>query len=311
MPGTDVAKISAGHRETHLLAVSFCRLDVTRKIVHNLCKQTRPVDGIDGTNLVLAFEGQIVADCLDDVLAIIKHTFDGNVENIGVHQAEHLRLLKRTHASERTGHEDPHTLLAAHGVLGGAAGIATGGTQDVQFLATSGQFVLEQIAEQLHGHVLEGQGGAVGQALQPEPLFEVAQRNNFSSAKYGCCIGLLAQRTQVCSRNVVDVQRQNLEGQLCITLAVVDTAPAGQGGIVDLRIRLRQVQTPVGCQTFKKDFTKALAIRVATRRQVPHANSSLRIRVIGASTVDKACICAMAAFILASTQSCVRMMRSV
>jgi hypothetical protein len=54
--------------------------------------------------------------------------------------------------------------LAAHRVLGGAAGVAAGGAQDVERLAATGQFVLEQVAEQLHRHVLEGQVGPLDSA---------------------------------------------------------------------------------------------------------------------------------------------------
>jgi hypothetical protein len=83
-------------------------------------------------------------------------------------QAEHLRLLERAHAPVRAGHEDAHTLLAAHGVFGRAAGVAAGGAQDVELLAAAGQFVFEQVAQQLHRHVLEGQRGAIGQGFEQQ-----------------------------------------------------------------------------------------------------------------------------------------------
>jgi hypothetical protein len=91
--------------------------------------------------------------------------------DVGVLQAEHLRLLEGAHAAVRAEHEDAHALLAAHGVFGRAAGVARGGAQDVELLAAAGQFVLEQVAQQLHGHVLEGQRRAVGQRsiISPSP----------------------------------------------------------------------------------------------------------------------------------------------
>jgi hypothetical protein len=76
----------------------------------------------------------------------------------------------------RRGHEDPHALLAAHRVFGGAAGVAGGRAQDVQLLAAAAQFVLEQVAQQLHRHVLEGQRRAVGQGFQHDALFQLLQR---------------------------------------------------------------------------------------------------------------------------------------
>jgi hypothetical protein len=92
--------------------------------------------------------------------------------DVVVLQAEHLRLLEGAHAAVRAGHEDAHALLAAHGVFGRAAGVAAGGAQDVELLRRGAQFVLEQVAQQLHGHVLEGQRGAVGQGFQPQAVFQ-------------------------------------------------------------------------------------------------------------------------------------------
>jgi hypothetical protein len=60
-------------------------------------------------------------------------------------------------------------MLAAHGVLGRRAGVARGGAEDVDGLAALFQHVLEQVAEQLHGHVLEGQRRPVGQFQQMQP----------------------------------------------------------------------------------------------------------------------------------------------
>jgi hypothetical protein len=57
--------------------------------------------------------------------------------DVGVLQAEHLRLLERAHAAVRAEHEDAHALLAAHRVLGRAAGVAAGGAQDVQLFAAA------------------------------------------------------------------------------------------------------------------------------------------------------------------------------
>jgi hypothetical protein len=71
----------------------------------------------------------------------------------------------------------------------------------------------------------------------------------------------------------------------------VDLAPALQRGRVDLRIGLGQVQAAIGRQAFEQDFAEVLAAGIAAGGQVQHQfSSSLRMRVIGASTVGKACI---------------------
>ena len=72
------------------------------------------------------------------------------------------------------GHEDAHALLAAHRVFGRAAGVAGGRAQDVQLFAAARQFVLEQVAQQLHRHVLEGQRRAVGQGFEVDAVLQLA-----------------------------------------------------------------------------------------------------------------------------------------
>ena len=276
-------------------------LYVAREVVNNLRQQTCPVDRVDSPDAVLALELQVVGHGLDHVLAIVKHALDGDVVDIRVHQAEHLRLLEGAHAAIRAGHEDTHALFATHGVLGGAAGVAAGGAQNIEFFATAGQLKLKQIAQQLHGHVLEGQGGAIGQGFQPQAVFKMAQGHDFAGAKHFGGVGLLTDGAQVGCGNVVDVKRQNLERQRRVPLCVVNRAPVAQGGVADLRIALWQVQTAIGRQAFEQNFAKALALGVSPCGEVLHqANSSLRMRTMGCSTVGRACISAMAWFMRAS-----------
>jgi hypothetical protein len=172
--------------------------------------------------------------------------------DVGVLQAEHLRLLEGAHAAVRAEHEDAHALLAAHGVFGRAAGVARGGAQDVELLAAAGQFVLEQVAQQLHGHVLEGQRRAVGQRLDHQPVAQAAHRHDGLAAEDLGGVGLAHQRLQVGGRDVVDVERQDLEGQV----GIGQTAPAGQRGAVDLRVG-GQVQAAVRRQAFQQDVAEA------------------------------------------------------
>jgi hypothetical protein len=129
-------------------------------------------------------------------------------------QTEHLRLLEGAHAAVGRGHEHAHTLLAAHRVLGGAAGIAAGRAEDVELRAAAAELVLEQVAQQLHRHVLEGERGAVGQRLEVHAVFELAQRHDLVAAEHLDRVRLRAERLQFFRRDVVDVERQDLVGQL-------------------------------------------------------------------------------------------------
>ena len=203
--------------------------------------------------------------------------------DVVVHQAEHLRLLERAHAAFGAGHEDAHAFFAAHGVLSGAAGVATGGAQDIKLLTASGQLVLEQMAQQLHRHVLKSQRGAIGQRLQVQGcglaghigLLEPPQGHDRPGTKYLFGVGALAQGAQVSRRNVVDVEREQLEGQGRIAPGLVRATPAAQHGGVYLRVMLGQVQAAVGRQALQQNVTKAFALRVAAGGEVTHFRPAL------------------------------------
>ena len=241
-----VAEVAAGHAKADALAVIGGGLQVAGKIVHHLRHQARPIDGVHRSNAVAPLEIQIAGDAFDQVLAIVKHTFDGDVDDVVVHQAEHLRLLKRAHAALRAGHEDTHAFFAAHGVLGGATGVTASRAKNVQLLALARQVVFEQIAQQLHRHVFEGQRRPVGQAQQVQAFFQARQWRDLGCTENRWCVGFSAQRAQVIRRNVVDIQRHNFIRQV----GVVQSAPAVQRSAVNLRVALRQVQTAIGGQAF-------------------------------------------------------------
>ena len=213
MAGADIAKIARWHGKRHLLGIAGRGLEVARKVIHHLRQQSCPVDRIDRADFVAAFEVQIVRHRFHNVLAVVKHAFDGDVVDVVIEQAEHLRLLKRTHAPVRAGHEDAHAFFAAHGVFGRAARVATGGAQNVQGFATARQFVFKQIAQQLHGHVFKGQGGAVRQGLDVQIAIQLAQGHDGFCAKHLRGIGFGANGLQIGGRDIVDIERQNLKGQ--------------------------------------------------------------------------------------------------
>ena len=63
--------------------------------------------------------------------------------------------------------EDVDVLAASAALDGGGAGIAGGRSHDHRLLAAPFQQVIEQVAEELEGEVLERQGGAVDQLQHP------------------------------------------------------------------------------------------------------------------------------------------------
>ena len=161
--------------------------------------------------------------------------------DVVIKQAKHLRLLKRTHAPIRAGHEHAYAFFTTHRILCRTSRIATGGAEYIEFLAPPRQFVFKQIAQQLHGHVFESQRRAVGQRLQVQALFKALQRHNRFGAKDLRGISFATQSAQISLRNIVHIQRQNFKSQVCIRQG----APTHQGLATDLRIVSRQVQTAI------------------------------------------------------------------
>ena len=137
MASADVAEIAAWHGEINLFSVRTCRLEITREVINNLSQQTRPVDAVDRADFVFFLKFEVVRHRFDHVLTVVKHAFNGNVMDVLVHQAEHLRLLKGAHAALRAGHEDANTLFATHGIFRCTASVATGRAKDIQRFAAS------------------------------------------------------------------------------------------------------------------------------------------------------------------------------
>lgn len=74
-----------------------------------------------------------------------------------------MGALERGHAAGGGEHDDGETLSASQCVLGGGAGVTGGGADDGEPVAAAGKLVFEELAEELHRHVLEGGRGAVGE----------------------------------------------------------------------------------------------------------------------------------------------------
>src|SRR5699024_8626130 len=97
--GANITKVAGRHRKRHLLICGIGDLEPAVDVVDNLRHQSRPVNGVDGTNAVVSLKLCIGRDRLDHVLAVIKDTIEGDVENIWVIESKHLCLLEGSHAS--------------------------------------------------------------------------------------------------------------------------------------------------------------------------------------------------------------------
>ena len=136
--GEDVAEVAGGHGEGHRVADLLRHSQIAFEVVHHLGHHARPVDRVDRADAIACLEGCVVADRLDDVLAVVEHAAHADVEDVRVLQRVHLRGLERAHLAVRREHEHAHAALAAHGVLGRRTGVSRGGAQDVQLALRSG-----------------------------------------------------------------------------------------------------------------------------------------------------------------------------
>ena len=81
---------------------------------------------------MFGLEIQIAGYGFHNILRIVKTALNGNVEDVLILQGIHLGFLEFAHSAGRRKHKDLNTFAAFHGVLGSAAGIPAGGTENVQ-----------------------------------------------------------------------------------------------------------------------------------------------------------------------------------
>ena len=165
MGSAHVAEVAGGHDDADLgrgVGTFLGDAQPGGDVVADLGEQACPVDGVDGTDVPGGLEVGVHVDGLDQVLTVIEHTVDGDVDDVVVEEGEHLGALEGGHASGGGEHDDGKSGAAAQRVFGGGAGVAGGGTHDSQPVAAAGELIFEEFAEELHRHVFEGGRGAVG-----------------------------------------------------------------------------------------------------------------------------------------------------
>src|SRR4029079_5256757 len=118
MPGEDVAEVAGWNGAAHRLVVRGRRRKVPGEVVDDLGGDPRPVDRIDGAEEVLTLERRIGGDVLDDVLAVVERSLDGEVVDVRVVERVHLRLLELAHPAVRRQNEYGEVALCAQRDIG-------------------------------------------------------------------------------------------------------------------------------------------------------------------------------------------------
>ena len=138
----------------------------------------------------------------------------------------------------------------------GRPGVARGGAEDVEGLVTPLKLVFEELAEQLHRHVLERCGRSVGQLRQVESTPQRSHRHDGRVAERRDGIGTLAQRTELGVGDVVHEQPDDGVGQGGIPLLGEDATPRAPGRGIDDGVCRGQVQTAIGRQSLQQDVAE-------------------------------------------------------
>jgi hypothetical protein len=209
-----------------------------------------------------------------------------------VEDGGHLGLLDRADTALGVQNEDRDVLLAAQTVDGGGASVAAGGTNNGEVMpvwvllsafgrrwqgrlkrTTAGlalvlphKEVLEQVAKELQGDILEGKGRAVEELEEVEVVVEVDERGSFRSAEGGVTPVDDAPEVVGGDLGAGDVEGENLESQVGEG-EVLPSLPVVGGGDV-----LGDVEAAVGGEALEDSFlegelcVKALSAGSAERR---------------------------------------------
>src|SRR5581483_5126929 len=86
MTGEDVAEVPGRHSERHWFADLAYHGEICFEVVDRLRDHAGPIDRVDRADAVARLEACVAAYAFDDVLAIIEHATDANVEDVGILQ---------------------------------------------------------------------------------------------------------------------------------------------------------------------------------------------------------------------------------
>ena len=99
--GANIAKIARWYAKADFFVIACGDGKIGLKVINDLRKDTAPVDRVHRTEIISGFECRVLLQRFDDILTVIKHTVDGDIMDIVISQAIHLRTLKLTHLAMR------------------------------------------------------------------------------------------------------------------------------------------------------------------------------------------------------------------
>jgi hypothetical protein len=167
--------------------------------------------------------------------------------------------------------ESIDVLLAPERLLRRGSRVAARRADDVEGRAATLERILHDLAEELHGHVLERQRRPLREAHERDAAVDVAQGHDAARELVRAVRGVRHGR-EVIARDVGREQPDDLAGEI----GVVEAAPRFESGGIDRR-QLRGNREPaVGREAFQQGLAEVGRFHAATGRDVLHcARSSL------------------------------------
>jgi hypothetical protein len=225
--GQDVTKVSGGDDVANLGGSSDLvgEREVGREVVDDLGEDTGPVDGVNRTKVVGLAKNGMREKSLDNVLAVVESSLNGQIVDVVVENSGHLGLLDGGDLALGVKNENGNILLSAKTVNGSGAGVSTGSSNNSQGVALTilrdvlsvlaDKEVLEEVSDKLERNVLESEGRTVEELHDVEVVLrnQVHNRRDVRVAEGG--VRAVNERLEILGGDLIggDVKRENLVGK--------------------------------------------------------------------------------------------------
>ena len=261
MRRTDIAEITTGNDDIEAqvsLACLKANAQPRRNVIHNLCQQTGPIDGVNRTDMPLLFEVGIDVDGFNKILTVIKDAVDCDIDDVVVKEGEHLCALEGSHASGGGEHDDAEPYAASERVFRSASGVTRRCANNGQPITASSQLVFEELTKKLHCHVFKCSRRTIRQVGKPKVFFCIHTRNrdNFGVRKYGGTVCASADTFKILTRNVIDEERQYLSSKSGVAVLSKHILPTIQLLSAELRVCFGQVEPTVRRKTCEQNIAE-------------------------------------------------------
>lgn len=253
------------------LAVRGAQAQGGGDVIDGLGHHPRPVDGVDGGEIDPAAEGGVGEHGLHQPLAVVEGAFDGDAVDVGGRCRRHLPALHLGYAALGKEDEDLHGGAPATAGDGSRAGIARRSADDDDAAARPDQGAVEEAAQQLQGHVLEGEGGAVEELQQPAIVAGLHQRHDGTMVEGG--IAFLGHGLELV---LLHPGRDEGRHRPCRDAGIGKVSHGAQPVGIEMRPSLRQIEAAIGGQPGQQHLLEAQDRRPTARAEIPHGYARVR-----------------------------------